>query len=261
MGINLYDYGARWYDAAVGRWTSVDPLAEKYVNSGTSSYAYTWNNPVIFIDPTGRQGEDTYGVNSDGYIVKIDDKKYYDENGKEVDMLVSGHKLRYYRRGRRKGQIKNDHIMVEKGRLRAGAKKNRPMEIGGKPYEYTHMVFGNNDSGAKKLFSFLAEETDVEWSIYQIDRKFAKQTEIFSSHMHDKEVVGASFLMDKLKANVGKEKLIYHMHSHPPTYKMGDESGLEPSYEDIQFAKGIRQIEGNESARFFIHFGLQKREY
>jgi len=37
-------------------WFSVDPLFEKYPN--VSSYAYTFNNPVKFIDPTGMKGED-----------------------------------------------------------------------------------------------------------------------------------------------------------------------------------------------------------
>jgi len=36
--LNLYDYGARLYDSALGRWTSVDPLAEKYPES--TPYAY-----------------------------------------------------------------------------------------------------------------------------------------------------------------------------------------------------------------------------
>ena len=50
-GLNLYDYGARMYDAALGRFTTVDPSAENYFN--TSLYAYCGNNPINRIDLDG----------------------------------------------------------------------------------------------------------------------------------------------------------------------------------------------------------------
>ena len=50
-GLNWYDYGARYYDAALGRFTTVDPSAENYYP--TSPYAYCGGDPVNRIDPTG----------------------------------------------------------------------------------------------------------------------------------------------------------------------------------------------------------------
>lgn len=52
-GLDFYDYGARLYDPAVARWTTMDPLCEKYY--GISPYAYCFNDPLKFIDPDGKK--------------------------------------------------------------------------------------------------------------------------------------------------------------------------------------------------------------
>ena len=48
----LYYYGARYYDAQTSVWLSIDPMADKYPEM--SAFVFSGNNPVLYIDPDGR---------------------------------------------------------------------------------------------------------------------------------------------------------------------------------------------------------------
>jgi len=63
FGLDWYDYGARFYDAALGRWFIPDPLQQF-----PSSYIYAGNNPINMIDPSGMWSYGvTYPNGSDGF--------------------------------------------------------------------------------------------------------------------------------------------------------------------------------------------------
>lgn len=102
LGLDWYDYGARNYDASLGRWMNVDVLSEKF--ESFSPYAYVGNSPIIRRDPdgmdwyTGADGnvhfnsELTEGNASD--ILK-DGQSYYG-NGAYIDVDHDNDKISTY---------------------------------------------------------------------------------------------------------------------------------------------------------------------
>ena len=79
LGLDLYDYGARYFDPAIARFISIDPASDNYMS--WTPYHYVMNNPIIFVDPTGmftelfgengkKIGEDENGADGNIAIVK-----------------------------------------------------------------------------------------------------------------------------------------------------------------------------------------------
>jgi RHS repeat-associated protein len=89
LGLDWYDYGARNYDPAVGRWFNVDPLAE--LMDSESTYSYALNNPIYYRDTAGQSPKgmmDPYLVfnGKDGKLYIYDDNDTPDD--KSDDVLV-----------------------------------------------------------------------------------------------------------------------------------------------------------------------------
>jgi len=47
----MLDYGFRWYDPSICRFSTIDPRVE--ANTHQSGYVYADNNPIKFIDFMG----------------------------------------------------------------------------------------------------------------------------------------------------------------------------------------------------------------
>lgn len=81
MGLNWYDYGARNYDASLGRWMNIDPLAEDYFEK--TPYMYAGNNPVMFVDYDGRD----FGIYIDHENNTITIRSHYVVNSNDSNLM------------------------------------------------------------------------------------------------------------------------------------------------------------------------------
>ena len=86
-GLDTYDYGARGYYPALGRFMTVDPMAEK--RPWESPYVYCGNNPVNRVDPTGMIWDDQNAA--DNLKKKADEKilKLNEINNKLTESLTT----------------------------------------------------------------------------------------------------------------------------------------------------------------------------
>jgi RHS repeat-associated protein len=92
--LGLYDYGARFYSALMGRFLSPDPLVAKPGDPQMlNRYAYVRNNPLIFVDPSGIYAMFVCGMGQSCETSDVDDfeewvKEYWrDKYGWDEDYI------------------------------------------------------------------------------------------------------------------------------------------------------------------------------
>ena len=88
-GLNTYDYGARQYNPVTARWDRMDPHCEDYKD--VSPYVYCHNNPVMMIDPDGK---DDYTINLVSGCITItptqaNTHSFYIENKEQTKFIGS----------------------------------------------------------------------------------------------------------------------------------------------------------------------------
>jgi RHS repeat-associated protein len=133
LGLDWYDYGARWYDGSIGRWGQVDRLAEKYFVF--SPYHFVANNPIKNFDVDGNE----FTENAWDWVMRLTRAidRYQSYNNKKIDKhreKMSSGNLSTKQTNKRKRQIeklqqKNQDLESLRGEIAELAVSNQIYDV------------------------------------------------------------------------------------------------------------------------------------
>ena len=222
FGLNWYDHGARHNDAAIGRWHSMDPMAEKYY--GISPYAYCGGDPVNLGD---YDGMDIYEFDTLGSLT-ITENKIFDL------VCVKGvNEVLIYRYGSIT-HFEDDGYYTDS-------------ETNTQTKAYFNCLKISGDKG-DEIFEYLSENTNVEFGQIKTTNSNGNKVD-FVSTIGSKNR-GPNILV--ISYGQFDPHNVYEInHSHP--------NNFSPSKADYEFAKYISDTFGlGETVSFGVYKKIDK---
>ena len=228
--ISLLDFGARMYNPTIARWTTSDPMSEKYY--GISPYVYCLGNPISIIDPNGM---DIWTMDEKGNVVWV----------KESD----DHRLYYMNND---GLLSDDYVSVSDRRILDDLTKTEAKVDGGAKVSSHTSKTGIND--IFKVFKFASDKTKVEWAVHRNGDTYT----IGTGHNSYSASSWEDYTKDKPNAT---------LHSHPGINAIVDDETYSMGYGATQYDNDKNKVKrdinqnGIKSRKNYVYFPNSGRLY
>ncbi len=170
----MYYYGAGYYEPRLSLWMSTDPLQEKYPNINT--YCYTINNPIIFIDPDGKdwfkyqaKNEKTatwhYHKGSSAIYIGTDGKKHTSNNGFEyLAMFTKTYKNKEGGTGGKLVLFHQDKKVVDSQAFSGNSNHKSTLPIANGDY-YMRLDIRTTSNPVKLLNTEEGPQPEIQWGL------------------------------------------------------------------------------------------------
>ena len=212
LGLNSYDFTARWQYPMAGAFSSPDAKASDY--KWLSPYAFCGGDPINYVDPTGM---DTWGINHNGEI------EYHIEQTDNDQIVIID-----------KFSDNGEPISATYKYKTLALKQQATVSANGTETNLLRFDVSDTSDGFK-AFEFVASNTDVEWSFMNTSRGYFMTT----SNNTSSEGAGAHVATALASNDIG---VSLYIHSHPNNTM--EPSGMAPgdTSGDVKFAQSIDNL-------------------